>query len=255
MSPKVTMMNTPMLQTIWNQRQADLSADKLEVFANDFYTARVLDINSHETEFHERMEDACRVAKSPSELRIPLWSYKTRFFLRTEEEQQTIVETAHIDYAYWCAERDATIHQEGWHSVVERDGMQPVPVRVLLRETDVLNRLTARMFGTTNFLITDHVTEHVEMSELNIEVKTRTLFLNYYPGGLSIAQMSPLHIAARKDAARVAPETPPASPGLTAIPPPLPGRSRHRAASFDVDEENPMPIWNGCFCGDCHADL
>ncbi len=249
------MMNTPMLQTIWNQRQDELSAERLEVFANDFYTSRVLDIDSRQTQLHEMMEDACRAAKSRSELRIPLWSYKTRFFLRTDEEQQTIVEDAHIDYDYWCAERDATIHQEGWHSEMDRDGMQPVPVRVLLRDTDVLNRLTSRMFGTTNFLITDQVTEHAPMPDLNIEVKTRTLFLNYYPDGLSIAQMSPLHIAARKDAARVAPETPPASPWLTAVPPPAPRRSRQHCATFDVDEENPMPIRNGCFCDDCHASL
>jgi hypothetical protein len=77
--------------------------------------------------------DCAYSATSPSEIRVPLWTYQTRYWTRpgvfTLEDAE---------------EDNATIYQNGWHwTVGTTQGLQPKPVDLIVKKTDVLPRLAA----------------------------------------------------------------------------------------------------------------
>jgi hypothetical protein len=77
--------------------------------------------------------DCAYSATAPSEIRTPLWSYRTRYWTRpgvfTPEDAE---------------EDNAMIHHHGWHwTVGTTQGLCPKPIDLIVKKTDLLGRLAA----------------------------------------------------------------------------------------------------------------
>lgn len=249
-------MNPTTLENTWRLREAELKAEqvrnRLEVAADLLFNSLVSDtvfgIAPRVAAIREEMDRVCRTATSRYELRVPIWSFCTRSFLKGRVEEAAGFATSEQHEA-WRAHRDDVVAVQGYHSAIPIPGRQHVNVRTqdVIQYTNIMDRLTVQLFGTTNFLIKVAwtATDAEAMPELGIRVTTRTLFLNFYPDGLSIPQMSTLHQIARRY------QTPPTSPTLTAVPPPI-RRERTRRSVYDDDDV----LFNEprCYCSVCVAE-
>lgn len=251
--PQSYNMNPTTLENTWRLREAELKAEqvrtRLEVAADLLFNSLVSDtvfgIAPRVAAIREEMDRVCRTATSRYELRVPIWSFCTRSFLKGRVEEADGFATAEQHEA-WRAHRDDVVAVQGYHSAIPIPGRQHVNVRTqdVIQYTNIMDRLTVQLFGTTNFLMKCGTVDTEAMPELGIRVTTRTLFLNFYPDGLTIPQMSTLHQIARRY------QTPPTSPRLTAVPPPI----RRETTRYVYDDEVGLSADPRCYCSVCVAE-
>lgn len=252
-SPQSYNMNPTTLENTWNLREAELMAEqersRLEIASDLLFNTLTGDsgfgLAPRVAAIREEMDRVCRTARSRFELRVPICTFSTRSFLKGRvEEYQEFADGEQYDT--WRAHRDDVVAVRGYHDVIPIPGRPHVNVRMqdIVQYTNVLDRLTVQLFGTTNFLLKAAVTSTEEMPELGIRVTTKTIFLNFYPKGLTFAQMSSLHQIARRY------QTPPTSPRLTAVPPPI----RREIARYIYDDEVGLSADPRCYCSVCVAE-
>ena len=209
-------MNTSTLFNTWSAREKEIRQDekalRMKKLSDKLYEQMVATIGADLSNIHDQLNDTCKTAASRSQLSVPIWDFKTRYFLKTEEEErEPFWETSMgiLGYSSWKDGRDREIDARGYHDCV--DG---VPVRVILRETDVLDRVTAKLFGVQFFKIkVRNISEDVDTA-LGLTVVTRRLYLHFFPKGLSDEDVAQLQAVVWKYQ--------PTTPTLTTVPPDLP---------------------------------
>ena len=205
-------MNTSTLQSAWNARTQEIKTQdkiqKLQAASSKLYTRMIAEMEPELPYIQSLMKDACQTAQIRGQLQVPIWTFKTRYFLQTRDEEIANLPDI-MEYLEWKSNRDREIDVRGYHYCT--DG---IPDRVIFRETDLLDRLTARLFGTTHFKIKMFNTADDVDTELNVIVVTRRLFLHFYPNGITEEDRAQLQAAVWKYQ--------PTSPLLTSTPPTLP---------------------------------
>ena len=224
-------MNPNTLQNTWMLRQSEIRAERnqlqMETAANELFQELVNNQLAGDR-IREEMDRVCRTANSVRDLRFAIWSYRTRTFDRSMEEDRLAYGEG---YDEWRLQRDDYVSRQGWNQTVNQ-----IPIWKVIGQTDILSRLTVALFGTTNFMMYVQHTSTMPAEHLGIKVKTYHVFLSFYPNGLPMAHRSLLHKVARKY--QPAPETPPATPHLTSTPPtlPVPPPIRRQSARYVYDD-------------------
>jgi hypothetical protein len=199
------MMNVNTLQSTWNTRKSELN---FESAANELFAVLTSSngILPRVPAIREEMDRKCRTSTLASDLRVPIWTYNQRKFLLSAKEERAKFGEG---YNAWRAQREKYLVSAGYHNAING-----VPLWKIFFKTDLLDRLTVALFGTTNFRLYVQRTNSIHLSDIDVDVNTYTIFLQFYPNGLS---------------------TPPSSPRMTAVPPPLP--KRRPMERFVYDDE------------------
>lgn len=130
--PKVhRMLSTTDLQTLkcaWKSRRTRVELDLYGDLLFEVIRAELPD----PTEVLNNLMDCVQSARRSADIRMPLWSYRTRYWTRprtfdTEQEDQ-----------------DASmIHTHGWHWTIGTTQRAHKPIDLIVKKTDLLPRLAA----------------------------------------------------------------------------------------------------------------
>jgi hypothetical protein len=125
------MLSTTDLQTLkcaWKSRKTRVELDTYGDLLFEVIRAELPD----PTEVLNNLMDCVQYAQRPSDIRMPLWSYRTRYWTkpRTFDTDQE--------------EEDASmIHRRGWHWTVGTNQRAHKPMDLIVKKTDLLPRLAA----------------------------------------------------------------------------------------------------------------
>jgi len=215
-----SQLNTAALRSAWELRKAALKREQYSRYIPILHSSLVDLLSEAMPEVQDQLDFVCRTASSVSDLKLPIWTYTTRHFLKDEKDEYADFKYDHPtwDYREWKNRVLERIRDEGYHQEVHLAGLPSLSVKELVGETDLLRSLCAELFGTTHYWISDalHSTHTVE--DLGIEVETRHLVLQFYPDCLPEDMQVTLENAQR----------------ITQNPPPVPAIQRHRSMSSEA---------------------
>lgn len=213
-----SLLNTAALQAAWELRKAALKREQFGRYIPVLYTS-VFDLLSAMPELQDQLDHICRTASSVSELTLPIWTYTTRHFLFSQDDEYEDFIDVHPtwDYTVWQNRTAERIRDEGYHQQVHVPGLPSLSVKEIISETDFVHSLCAGVFGTKHYWLSDsHRSTHT-VDDLGIEVETRQLVLQFYPDGLPEDMQVTLENAQR----------------ITQLPPDIPRIQRHRSISSE----------------------
>jgi len=252
------IFNTSALRTVWSDRQTEMVLENHASVLFDY----LCDLFQHELAKHyTALNKKCATANSKRDLEIPIWEYNTRYYNGESDE----------------TDRDQKIMAQGLHWMVgNTDILRPVPVRTVLRDTDVLARLAVEIFDGKHYELIDRRKSGYVDVDLNVDVITREIVMRFYPDGLSDQRQAYLTSVRNKTHARYnapdgytvgilngtedvppPPTTPRQSPvlGYTTVPPVIRRVRAKRTLSYEDDEDYtdmpPLIPTNSCFCTVC----
>ena len=257
-----SIFNTSALQAAWSDRQKTrVLENHASILFDELCDILQRDISKHYT----ALNTVCATANSKRDLQIPVWEYKTRYYNDGSENH------------------DETIKSQGLHWTVgtvwkptntEVGPIKPIAVRTILRDTDVLARLSVEVFGGTHYELVDQRSSAYTDVDLGIDVVTRRVVLRFYPDGLSDQRQAYLKSVKNKTHAVYtppsrctagilngteevveAPATPRQSPvvGYTTEPPAVRRVRAKRALSVEDSDDDMPPLipTRQCYCNTC----
>lgn len=178
----------------WYARKDALLADKMQPFADALYGHIVGRLEP--SVILEKLKEVCTTAKSPHELRVPLWTFK-----HCDLPHNYRIPVTSPAHAYWLEEgapeavRTDLIHKLGLRGLLctkvydryeDAFDYELLPTELLriFNKTDVKERL-ALYFGGRHFTVSLSRQTNYEPTEgLYLHQEVITVNLNYYPSGL-----------------------------------------------------------------------
>lgn len=179
---------TPELTMAWNDRKLELKLARLQLYNDILYNRLAAEILASREEIDRRLHECIRTATKPSELRIPIFTFKNCHGLNPPG-----------DLRIWT---EGLCKKEGWHWTMQaNDDRYPVSHYSIITRTDICQRL-ALLFDATHFWVSCRHTGAGVTPLGACSVLEHELVLHYYPNGMPRARLDSLLACNQRQLAR-----------------------------------------------------
>ena len=172
----------------WNDRKLELKLARLQLYNDILYNRLAAEILASREEIDRKLHECIRTATKPSELRIPIFTFKNCHGVNPPGATRI-----------WAED---LCKREGWHWTMQANNDRyPVSHYSIITRTDICQRL-ALLFDATHFWVSCRHTGAGVTPLGACSVLEHELVLHYYPNGMPRARLDSLLACNQRQLAR-----------------------------------------------------